>query len=165
MSITDKLIIPLLDNTLTFKDVSPEAGFIALYTEDINRPYLDNHVFLLYDLDNTSADAYNANKKLQSSKYLYNSYNVRIAGHAFKMYVFAIISKAIKNIKRNAFTFSDAEKMRIFAFWNFTDKDMNAFLLDPLHLLGVMFVRTVVPEEDYIPSHDALCDEKSGALL
>ena len=164
MSKTDKLIIPLLDENITLDDISAEAGFIGIYSEDINRPYLDNHIFLLYDLANTTTKAYVRDKKLRSSKYLYGVYNVKIIGNEFVMYVFNIVSNTIKNIKRNAFVFTDKEKMRIFTFWNFTDSDINSFLLNPLYFIGIGFVRAVVPEEDYKPSYELVYDKKSGAL-
>lgn len=164
MSATDKLIIPLLDENITLDDISPEAGFIGVYSEDINRPYLDNHIFLLYDAVNTTTKAYVRNQKLRSSKYLYGVYNVNIVGNEFILYAFNIVSRTIKNIKRNAFVFTDNERLRIFKFWNFTDVDINKFLLDPLYFMSIGFVRAVVPEEDYKPSCELVYDEKSGAL-
>lgn len=164
MSATDKLIIPLLDENITLDDISPEAGFVNIYSEDINRPYLDNHIFLLYDLTNTTTKAYVRNQKLRSSKSLYDVYNINISGNEFILYAFTITSTTIKNIKRNAFIFSDKEKMRIFSFWNFTDSDINAFLLDPLYFMSIGFVSSVVPEEDYKESCELTYDEKSGAL-
>ena len=49
MSLQMKLIIPLLDKSLTKEDISPEAGFVDAYNYDINRPALENCVFLMYD--------------------------------------------------------------------------------------------------------------------
>ena len=95
MNAAYKLIIPLLDKNLTLEDISPEAGFIDVFSEDINKPYLDNHIFLLYDLTNTSAKAYSRNKKLESSKKLYDKYIITISGNEFIVYVF-IASRTIK---------------------------------------------------------------------
>ena len=163
MSIAYKLIIPLLDENLTIQDISPEAGFIDIYSEDINRPYLDNHIFLLYDMSNTK-EAFEANLKMKSMKNLYGVYKVKINNVDYTLYAFTITSKTIKNIKCNAFVLSDKEKMRIFAFWNFTDFDINAFMLNPLSVLRICFVSSIVPEEDYTSSCELIYDEKSGAL-
>ena len=161
MSTTYKFIIPLLNENITLKDISNQAGFVDIYSEDINRPYLDNHIFLMYDMS-TTKEAFETNIKLKSMKNLYNVYNIKINNNSYTLYAFTITSKSIKNIKRNAFSFSDKEKMRIFAFWNFTD--INAFMLNPMSLLRICFVSKVVPEEDYIPSCELVYDEESGAL-
>lgn len=163
MNAAYKLIIPLLDKNLTLEDISPEAGFVDIFSEDINKPYLDNHIFLLYDLTNTSAKAYSRNKKLESSEYLYDKYIITISGNEFMVYVF-VASRTIKNIKRNVFVFTNEEKMRIYTFWNFTDVDINKFLLDPLYFLSIRFVNSVIPEQDYKASCELAYDEKSGAL-
>lgn len=162
MSVTDKLIIPLLDETLTKEDISPEAGFLSIYSDDINRPYLDNHIFLLYDINIDTTISYDRNKKLSESKNLYKKYTVTIKGFPMTLYVFTITSKAIKNIQQNVFNMSDQERMRIFRFWNMTDSDINAFMLNQLYLLNVKFVRKAIPEEDYKEPYSVW--QKSGAL-
>ena len=43
------MIIPLIDESFTTDDFSKEAGFIDAFDTDINKPYLDNHIFLMYD--------------------------------------------------------------------------------------------------------------------
>ena len=60
-----KLIIPLLDDNITREDVSPNSGFVGIYTEDINKPYLDNHIFLLYDSEVNTIEAMNRHKKFK----------------------------------------------------------------------------------------------------
>ena len=47
MSNITKTIIPLIDDDLTLEDFSESTGFEAVYYEDINRPYLDNHIFII----------------------------------------------------------------------------------------------------------------------
>ena len=47
-NLTTKLIIPLLDDNIVLEDVSEESGFVNAYTDDINKPFYDNHIFLLY---------------------------------------------------------------------------------------------------------------------
>ena len=42
-------IVPLLDDNLTWRDLTVESGFINAYTSDKNRPYLEDKVFLVYD--------------------------------------------------------------------------------------------------------------------
>ena len=40
-------IVPLMDDNLTWQDLTVESGFINAYTSDKNRPYLEDKVFLV----------------------------------------------------------------------------------------------------------------------
>ena len=47
-NLTTKLIIPLLDDNIVLEDVSEESGFINAFTDDINKPFYDNHIFFIF---------------------------------------------------------------------------------------------------------------------
>lgn len=64
----------------------------------------------------------------------------------------------------NACALSDSDKMRIFAFWNLTDADVNRYMLNPLYVMYNKFVNNVIPEEDYKPKLEVYWDKKSGTL-
>lgn len=49
MSKIEKLIIPLIDDCITMKEISSEK-FIGVFTEDINMPGLD-YIYLVYEYD------------------------------------------------------------------------------------------------------------------
>lgn len=164
MSLQFKLIIPLLDEQITKKDISPTAGFVDAYSEDINRPYLDNHIFLLYASSVLTNESFETEKKLSSSKNLYGKYKIYIGNTYFILFAFTIINKSIKSIMNNACALSDNDKMRIFAFWNLTDADVNRYMLNPLYVMYSKFVNNVIPEEDYKPKFKVYWDKKSGTL-
>ena len=80
------------------------------------------------------------------------------------MFAFTITNKAIKNIMSGAVALSDAEKMRVIAFWNLQDSDINRYMLNPTYAWTSKFVNNVIPEEDYQPDIEIFWDKKSGAL-
>ena len=44
-----KLAIPLLNTDIKLSDIDSTTGFVGAYFEDINKPYLTDHMFLMYD--------------------------------------------------------------------------------------------------------------------
>jgi len=164
VSLHFKLIIPLLDNSITKNNLSTKAGFVDAFSADINRPYLDNHIFLLYAYNVLTNEAFDTYKKLKSAKGLYGVYKFKIKGIPFIMFAFTITNKTIKNIMSGAVALSDVEKMRVFAFWNLQDSDINRYMLNSTYAWNSKFVNNVIPEEDYQPDTEIFWDKKSGAL-
>lgn len=149
MSYHLKFIVPLLDDEITIDDLTPEAGFVDAYTDDINRPYLDNHIFLLYIANLNSKPSYNRTMKFKNLKSLYNVVDVRIKGTLCKVYAFCITDPAIKYITKNLFALSDSDKLKILKFWKTTDDDVNEFFVKNIDIVNHSFNRTSVPEWDY----------------
>lgn len=149
MSYHLKFIIPLLDEEITMNDLSPSAGFVDAYTDDINRPYLDRHIFLLYINTLDTKDAYNRTKKFSTLKSLYNIIDVRIKGVLCKLYAFCITNPAINSITKNAFMLSDSDKLKILRFWKTTDDDINEFFVKNIDTKIHSFNKVSVPEWDY----------------
>lgn len=164
MSLQFKLIIPLLDETITKDDLSDKTGFIGAYSEDINHPYLDNHIFLLYAHNCLTNEAFATWKKLKKSKNLYGTYKFNIDGIPFIMFAFTITNKSIKNVMSDSVSLNDSERMRVIAFWNLQDEDVNKYMLNPLYAMYSKFVNNVIPEMDYEPELETFWDEKSGTL-
>lgn len=165
MSLHFKLIIPLLDNVITKADLSEKAGFVGAYSEDINRPYLDNHIFLLYAYNVLTNEAIETWKKLKEARNLYNVYKFKIKNIPFIMFAFTIINKSIKYIIYDSIALNENEKMRIISFWNLQDADINRYMLNPKCVMYNKFVNNVIPEQDYEPELEVYWDEKSGVLL
>lgn len=165
MSLHFKLIIPLLDNAITKADLSEKAGFVGAYSEDINRPYLDNHIFLLYAYNVLTNEAIETWKKLKEARNLYNVYKFKIKNIPFIMFAFTIINKSIKHIIYDSIALNKNEKMRIISFWNLQDADINRYMLNPKCVMYNKFVNNVIPEQDYEPELEVYWDEKSGVLL
>lgn len=144
-----KFILPLLDDELTIDDLSPKAGFVDAYTDDINRPYLDNHIFLLYIANLDSKESYNRTMKFKQLKSIYNILDVRIKGVLCKLYTFCITNPAIKYIFKNSFMLSDSDKTKILKFWKSEDDDINEFFVKNIDTIVHSFNSTSVPEWDY----------------
>ena len=164
MSLQLKLIIPLLDESITLEDLSDKAGFVDAYSEDINHPYMDNHIFLVYAANVLTNESFETEQKLKSSKNLYSRYKFTLSGIPFIVFAFTIINKNIKNIMCNSTALTDKERMRVITFWNLTDADVNRYMLNPLYVMYSKFVNNVIPEEDYKPKLEVYWDEKSGTL-
>lgn len=158
-----KFIIPLINDDIQLCDLDSKAGFVDAYTKDINKPQLDNHIFLLYTAELKNKAQYDRNERLKSSKTLYGTRYLKINNVWHILYIFAIVNPIIKTIMHDCFMCNDISKMRIFSFWMMKDKDINEFMINPLYLL-CDFKDSVVPEEDYTKSYALVYDEKSGAL-
>lgn len=146
MSTQLKLIIPLLDENLSPDLFTPEAGFINAYSADINRPFLDNHIFLMYDADLSSYGNFYRNEKIMSMSNLYNRIFVRIKGILLMIYTFCIVNKAIRHILDGRIFLTNEEKYDILTFWN-RDEDVCMSLITSTVLGNIS--NAVVPEQDY----------------
>ena len=163
MSIYNKLILPLIDSKLTIEDISPNTGFAGVYTMDINRPSLTNHVFLLYKKVAT-IEARNTKEKLSNSPYLYSKRTISLGGVLYNLYCF-ICTKPISLIKDNGhILLGKAEKTQIGKFWQFLDTDVTDYLLG-FSCIDENFKDTVIPEEDFSPKDFITYDEKRGTLV
>ena len=82
-------IVPLLDDNLTWNDLTVESGYINAYTTDKNRPFLEEKVFLLYDSSvNTkeSLDRYRKFKQcLSNPKYKKDIHNLQSTGKTYNV--------------------------------------------------------------------------------
>lgn len=150
MTLQMKCIIPLLDETFTEDLFTEEAGFLNAFNADINRPYLDNHIFLLYDANLGIPENHKRNERLMSSNNLYQRFFIRINGILLILYVFCIVNPAIKRIIKGKLLMSDIDKMRVMNFWKFDIKLCTAVLQNKCFDV----LNTVVPEQDYNPSLD-----------
>ena len=163
MSLHTKLILPLIDESLTLDDISEKTGFAGIYTLDINRPSLTHHVFLMYKRDPTD-EFLRIREKLPTLKSFYSKKNVKINGTLYVIYTFTI-NLSIKNIRKNALSMlGKTDRTKIGKFWRFTDVDITDFLLGYSYL-GEEFKDSVLPEEDYSPSDFLTYDEKRGTLV
>ena len=163
MSIHNKLIIPLIGSNLTIEDISPNTGFAGIYTLDINKPFLTNHVFLLYKKVATK-EAKTTKEKLLKLPTLYSKRTISLNGILYNLYCF-ICTKSINLIKDNAhIILGKTEKTQIGKFWQFLDTDVTDYLLGFSHI-SKNFKDTVVPEEDCSPKDFLTYDEKRGALV
>lgn len=145
-----KLIIPLLDESLTLNDFSQEAGFSDAYLEDINRPSLVNHIFLLYDGNLDTVSKLERDEKLRKCNTLYSRKTIYIDKKPYLLYIFVIVSRSIIRIRDGNIPYSPKDLTRIMLFWNLTDDFINDLMIYRNKTFTTEGI--IVPEEDYIPS-------------
>lgn len=150
MSLTLKLIIPQLDDILTIDDLSEKSGFVGAYTSDINRPYLDNHTFLMYDLSNKTKEAYDREWKFRKLSNLHGWNIIYIKDKPYKIYTFCNHTEDIQNCIKGKHPNNTISLSKVATFWNNTDITVIDYLFQSK--LGDLEIDTsTVPEEDYRP--------------
>lgn len=160
MSVHLKLAIPLLDSNITKDDLSKEAGFVDAYNENINRPYLTNHIFLLYEYYSNTEKSIKRDEKLKNSPYLYDEQVISINKKPYLLYTFSVLNKTINNILSDIPTIPNKEKLQIAKCWMFSDEDINSFMFEPT--LKRKFKDSSVPEEDWKPDLMDVFDTKKA---
>lgn len=149
MSTSLKLIIPLLDTRLSKIITTPKSGFINAFTYDINRPGLDNHIFLMYEFE-----AEHTKEMLTRSYILANlikckPYLHRINGKWVSIYALPITNGRARKYKITKYPFfSNEDILKIINFWGTSDKDVNEFITEQTKI--IKFEENIIPEEDYV---------------
>ena len=146
---TTKLIVPLLDDNLTLDDVCEDSGFVNAFTEDINKPFYDNHIFLLYKSIDTkkSLDRFQKFNKLET---IHNSRYITIDREHYIVYTFIKRNKNINNILKCGQCFNPKDALEINNFWKNIDNDLFQRLFVPQYEYS-KDIKDVLPEEDYYP--------------
>lgn len=146
MSNISKVIVPLVDEKLSLEDLSDKEGFEGIYFEDINRPYLDDHIFLMYNWDDKKSTKVFYKFRNMKSFYGYKIIYINRVPHI--VYTFTSNS-LINRLKRGTAILRDVNKLRILQFWQFKDAWValnvarGTVISDP--------PTEIVPEEDYLP--------------
>lgn len=162
MNFIHKYILPLLDKRLTLNDISFESGFCGLATYDINRPYLDKHIFLIYSMAmNNKAIA--VRKKLAGLG-ITNKIDCKIKGESYRIFCFPIVGNTIINLMSNILSLTDEQTLQVYKFWKFTDDDINQRMLN-ISYFPENFKETGVPEFDFSPKDFISTNEKGQALV
>ena len=161
MSDLIKLAIPLIDNELNLTDISKETGFVGAYFEDMNRPYLDYHIFLLYDANAKGSKVWTTMQKLKNFKSFYNQRILYINKKPYYLYTFTS-NTAINNRHNGRIWLNENCKLRVLQFWQFTDNWVSTNVMR-----GTMTCepdRSSGPEEDYQPEFKLGQNDKGGTL-
>lgn len=144
MSNIYKIIIPLIDENISLDDIQDDT-FVDCYLEDINRPFLDNHIFLMYKWDDKKSSK--VFYKFRDIKSFYGYKIVYINRKSYIIYTFTSNANIRRLINGNVLL-GDLTKLRILRFWQFTDKWVmfnimrGTVMCDPPN--------NILPEEDYI---------------
>ena len=145
MSEIEKILIPLIDDDIKFKDVDIK-DFIGVFTEDINSPGLD-YIYLVFEYDIS-----NLRFGLGHNG---TDYVRRIGNGLFHIFKFPIKGQDIKKVlSGNYSTLSNEGIYKIYKFWNGIDEAMSNYLFKST-IAKQPYARTI-PEETYVP----LCKRK-----
>lgn len=148
-----KLVVPLLDDNIDPDDLSLESGFINAYTDDINRPYFDNHIFLMYDSNIATVKSMNRFRKFKALGTLFTSRYVTINKKHYIIYVFSRVPKGneLKNVLNGSGCISAAAKLSIYNFWKDVPFESYSHEIFLPHFRFCKPVQAELPEEDYYP--------------
>lgn len=86
MNETTKYIMPLLFNDKCHELIDNENGFINAYLSDINKPYLCNHIFLMYE--SKPLVLYKIKSICNKNKYFHHDYSLKINNIWYTVFIF-----------------------------------------------------------------------------
>ena len=160
MSTQMKLIIPLLDGSITKDDITQEAGFVDAYNVDKNKPGNDNCIFLMYDCEKHGNKAYNRTVKFSKLKNLKSSRIIRVDNHPYILYTFTITNIDIKQFRKGLHWKSYKTFNRLVSFWGPRESDVHDALMFTWKPYDISYES--VPEEDYLEElGETMCPEES----
>ena len=140
----------MLDPVLKKEDLTKESGFVDAYIFDKNRPYIENSIFLMYDLSVANKTSNEREYRMRSCKNMSGSLIEFINGKAYKIYTFPLVGADIKKVFKGFKPSSMEGAARVLKFWNGTDTSVNMTMLDRSVTKMYLDWKTV-PEFDYRP--------------
>lgn len=156
-TLTTRYILPFLfENKDIFND---EHSFVNAYVEDINRPYIENSIFVLFESNTSVYDK--IRNTVKENPYYYGEYDVFIDGKYYNEYVFTIpkekrdIIDCIKTGYSNSL--SHENKERIINFWK--DNSLS-YLKDLINTpKDITQIRTLQERKEIVDIEDCPIDE------
>ena len=138
-----------------FKDFNPNLfnpmyGFVGMYTKDINKPFLCNHLFLVYKLDPCNIPRFTNIYSLYDT--FYTTYITIINKEAYQIYAFLIPVEYREDISKvcngNRISIYLNTKNIINDFWKFPKKSYEHWdLFENISQVNDKLER-IIPEED-----------------
>ena len=118
MSDTASYLFPLISDNLKQEDLAENTGFVDVYTYDIDRPYMEDCVFVLYK-DLNTIEHFNCVTKLEKLDTYYSKKYITLNNVPHTLYAFKN-AKRLKDV-RNYIDFGNYvslnSKLRIYDFW------------------------------------------------
>lgn len=147
MSTSLKLILPLTLYPITLSMLSKEAGFVDAFTNDINKPWLEDRIFLMYEFDMSTAKKAIRFEKMRRMGL--KPYKYKINKKWYHIYALPYTNKDIILSKTWEFIrlYNTNDLYKILAFWKNTDKDLTTLIFSN-NLNTTKFEKSYVPEED-----------------
>ena len=161
MSLQEKMIGSLIDPKSIKKEDFSSKLFCGLYNVNINNPYLDNHIFLLFKYD-LSAESINRDYRFLKSPILNLSEFITIKNENYVLYTFCIMDHNIRNIIDNNMCIDTKTLLGIYKFWNFEDDDINNYIVD--QKINSLFEDLYVPEYDYQATFEDIFKKKKAGI-
>ena len=153
-------IVPLMDDNLTWRDLTVESGFINAYTTDKNRPYLEDKVFLVYDSEVNTKESLERYCKFEHLDTVFNKRYITINKHHYTVYCLnnPKYKKDINQLKSIGKVYNAQTASEITCFWNNVPvPELAARLYYPTYRSGESIIAEL-PEEDYYPYEESLVD-------
>lgn len=151
-TLTTRYILPFIfESSELFQD---KYKFINAYVEDINRPFLDNHILLIFEYDSKINN--DLESKITQNDWFCAKYDLFINGIFYIEYVFIIphqYKKIINAIKDGYFNSIDENsKIKIISFWKNQDfsylKELLNNSMDLTKIKSLIDRNEIVTEED-----------------
>lgn len=156
-TLTTRYILPFLfDSSKLF---SNEYKFVNAYISDINRPYLDSHIFVLFEYD-TNVHS-NINNYMKKNRYLYDNKLISINNTLYQEYIFVIPNEyknVIQTIKEGFYNdLSYKYKEKIIHFWNDTNLSYLKGLLETKY--GITEYKSLEERKEIVGEEDLPANE------
>lgn len=138
-------MIPLLSENFTKTIIDEKAGFIDAFTDDINKPGLDNHIFLMYDICKpTNKETFKRIKEFKTEGI--RGYSYTKDKKLYYVYAVPIKNQSAYDYKDTTYPFFTTEdKIQIGKFWGKSDETLNKHFRNPLYLFP-RFEKSILPE-------------------
>lgn len=132
-----------------------DIGFVNAFLTDVNKPQLDNHLFIVYK-SMPSIEAWEElNIMMRSSKYFYKFYTIKLENEFYNVYVFLLASNIkyyqdIKKMLENSYGEVDYQtKVKIISYWNFSiGTEEHEILFNEKKDIEFTLLDQQIPEED-----------------
>lgn len=146
MSMFEKIIIPLIDENLTFGDISIQSGFIDSYTNDPDKPCGDNVLYLTYDDSIRTDETKKSASRIEKLPTVKNSYVKIVNNKPIMVYKFFIRSE-LKKLFKGIVELTPEQTVRIFDFWGY-NSDVATYICS--NKRKTLNVKHNMPLEDYV---------------
>lgn len=158
MSDLIKIAIPLINDNISLSDINEKTEFYNAYLYNKNKPFLDNHIFLLYKMNDWSEEKIKTFKKLKSINNFYGCFDFYKDGNLYKLFIFTS-NKTINLLKEGKISLTDSQKIKVLKFWNFNDNLMYIRFMNNINYINPNTLEEI-PEEDYLLGLD---EQKMGS--
>jgi len=145
MSVFEKIIIPLIDNSIRLIDLTSAAGFIDSFTLDPDRPSGESELFLVYD--DSKRNKYTIDRAIRFSKStkIKRTYIKYVNNVPYLIYSFWV-NPEVKKLYNGVLTLNTVQKSRILQFWGPFDSTVDTVLTNSVLTTDIGHT---MPLEDY----------------